>query len=58
MPLPWHKIKLSKQFGILFDGLEKDAVLFQKLDQRRGILMVSNSDTQLVPKELQILSLM
>ncbi|WMV29376.1 hypothetical protein MTR67_022761 [Solanum verrucosum] len=52
-------IKLSKQFGTLFDGLEKDAeVLFQKLDQRRGIPMVCNNDTQLVPKELQILYLM
>lgn len=45
-------IKLSKQCR-LFDGLEKDAeVLFQKLDQRRGIPMVSNR-TQLVPNEVR-----
>lgn len=31
-------IKLSKQFGAMFDGLEKDAEqLFKKLDQRGGV---------------------
>lgn len=44
-------IKLSEEFGTIFDGLENDAeVLFEKLDQRRRVSKTSSCNNQLVPK--------
>lgn len=47
-------IKLSKEFGTLFDGFEKEAkVLLRKLDQRSVLTKEPIHNNQLVPKDVR-----
>ncbi|KAG5630157.1 hypothetical protein H5410_001874 [Solanum commersonii] len=47
-------IKLSKQFGAMFDGLEKDAKeLFKSLTKEWGVPLLGYNDNQLVPKKVR-----